>query len=1027
MKLFRTLILVLTLLGIAGCGNCGLDPSQFIPKDMLPSDAPDFGPKTPDLDASTDLPDTRKLPNDVNISFDFGNPDQAILPFALRAIVPNSGPLRGENQVRILGDALPAETVIFIGSQKMEVQLIGGALIGRIPKGSGAGPVSVKAITRDGTIRTLVDAYTYVEDLRIDTVSPKLVSTDGGHEIEIRGTGFSDPIAVSFSSDDALGVNFINSSLLRVIVPPRPRGFASLRVTTRSESVEKTKALEYFDEIRIEKIIPASGLITGGDIIEIFGKGFTTQSTVSFDGIPAEILSVDINQAKIRLKTPAHTLGLADVFVRTSKSSAVLKNGFYYRENNDPILADISPNLGPVSGGNIVRLIGHGLDAPMARFFFGATEGSPILAESSFVDITVPAGVLGSVDVIFQAGPQEINRLKGAYSYENDLIITSLTPASGPSVGGTQLQVIGEGFTGLTEFKLGGRTLPFTVISDTEIHATTLPYLDGKVNLHIKRNGLHAKKQDAFIFMSTPEIWGFSPTRGARSGGTYVHIRGRGFFGNLGVQLDGISGSQIQRLDRNNIIFYTPPHVPGDAILKVTTDTNIAEGPYAYSYFEPASRFGGASGDAVDGAVNITVFALSEGPLKEAFVMLSTRADTRYQGYTDANGQLTLSGPGVIGAQTTTATAAGYSTATLQSVDAENITILLNKLDPNPGSGGGDPPPEARIFGSISADAKLADPADEHTFNMAVVATTKSSIGGSSFPPPGNNSIVLGQSGRFDIRSRTGDLALLGLCGTYHEPSGVFTPQFMDVERFIFLGNKEELKIDLKCTIPLDQVHQYKLINGQFAPTGPDMNRVQVFWDFGFEGVFPSRVTGQTLSNIVGVSHQPEVKGELADLKFIARGGSFSAFGSPFTISTLLNITNPLATIEMPTLLDVPHALHPLPGGIVENNRISFAGSVSFQPDFYIGIIRNDVGIPVYQFLLPGTEHTFVLPEFPDFSSLAVDKRPVPFQQGALNLTVIAARLRAGHIYEAFSYRDIDSGQWEAYAQNSWAIKLPQN
>ena len=160
-------------------------------------------------------------------------------------------------------------------------------------------------------------------------------------------------------------------------------------------------------------------------------------------------------------------------------------------------------------------------------------------------------------------------------------------------------------------------------------------------------------------------------------------------------------------------------------------------------------------------------------------------------------------------------------------------------------------------------------------------------------------------------------------------------------------------------------------------------------------------------------------------MNFIASGGSFSGFGAPFTIANLLEISDPKVVIELPTLLDVPHALQPLPGGVVENNQISFAGGAPFIPDFFVGFLRNERGITVYQFFLPGDETAFVLPTFPDFSALPVDKRPAPLAQGPLSLTIVAAKMRAGHVYEALSYRDIDPGLWESYSQNSWSVRLP--
>ena len=51
------------------------------------------------------------------------------------------------------------------------------------------------------------------------------------------------------------------------------------------------------------------------------------------------------------------------------------------------------------------------------------------------------------------------------------VVVTSLSPTSGPSLGGTQVTIAGAGFTGATQVTFGGAPATFTVNSDTQITA----------------------------------------------------------------------------------------------------------------------------------------------------------------------------------------------------------------------------------------------------------------------------------------------------------------------------------------------------------------------------------------------------------------------------------------------------------------------------------------------------------------------------------------------------------------------------
>lgn len=55
--------------------------------------------------------------------------------------------------------------------------------------------------------------------------------------------------------------------------------------------------------------------------------------------------------------------------------------------------------------------------------------------------------------------------------------ISSITPVSGFSGGGTTVHVVGIGFTGTTDVKIDGVTVGFTVVNDTHLTLTTNPHL----------------------------------------------------------------------------------------------------------------------------------------------------------------------------------------------------------------------------------------------------------------------------------------------------------------------------------------------------------------------------------------------------------------------------------------------------------------------------------------------------------------------------------------------------------------------
>jgi hypothetical protein len=1015
----RAALLVLMSMAL-GCGDC-VSVNDFVDiTDVRPDIENDAGRDSSDPKDSGNTTNPDGGEKDFGPLFDFGFNDADFnQPFAITAVVPGTGPVGGGTMVRIDGTGLEDGSTVFFGSQPVEATLSQGRLVARTPAGS-PGPVSVKVLAPDGESRVLTDAFRYVTGLVIQGVSPTRIPTIGGVEVEITGEGFEPNSAVSFSGDPALRVSFVSSGILRALAPPRARGFVDVRVTTPYASAIRARAIEYFVPLEITEITPASGLIGGGDTVVLKGAGFDSTMQVRFDGILAQVVNINVVQQAAQVITPAHGVGLVDVSVSTEFEAATREDGFYYAANTAPILAAIAPGFGPESGGNEALLIGQGLNTAGATFTIGGAAVTVTASTATAARVSVPAGS-GLADVVFAVSGVETSRLSQAYSYLPDLRVTAVNPATGSVEGGNQVTLTGKGLVGAT-VTFGGVEAEVISATDTQITVTVPAHSAGIVDVSVERDGLQAKATGAYTYIDRLEVWGFTPVRGSVAGGTFIQVRGRGFLGNLVVDLDGVVGDAVRRIDQNNLTFLSPPHAEGEAELTVSTGQNDATAPYTYAYFNPASRLGGASGGPVNGAVNVTVYSLGGGPLENAFVMLSTRTDTPYQGFTDINGMITLSGADLLGPQTTTATKTGYSTATIQTVDAENITLFLNILDPPPNPGGGALPPSAAVFGNIKATGKLSDPADQNTYDLAIVGTTTRTIFGNN-PSAGPNAIVLGE-GRYELNTRIGDMAIVGLCGEFNSLTQVFTPKLMAVKRFVFANDLDRLEHDLVCDIPLDETLTFKLTNTSYAPSGPNTNRADVFWDFGFEGVFRSPISGQSLSNIVSVTNQPKMNGVLDDVRFVAIAGSFTNQGAPFSRAKTERFAFTQNIVSVPPLLDVPLLISPVAGGVVQNGSIRFESDGPYYPDFFYLVLRNDSGIPVWQWVIPGSQAYALLPEFPDFSGLPADIRPAPMVAGALYLSIFAARTTPSFLFETISYREIDNESWTAYSLNATTIQL---
>jgi hypothetical protein len=953
--------------------------------------------------------------------------DAGLADLELTNLAPSRGPVAGGTQFVIEGAGFTSETTVYFGRRQTEVQMVDGRLVGRTPEGAGPGTVTVKALDPQTGEASLNDGFTYVTSLKVDSVTPSRVPTDGGIEVTIDGAGFGQETRASFDGETALRHDVVDSETLRVVTPTNDAGPATLRLTGREESTSVEGAVTYFTPLEVDSVTPAAGPTAGGTRVTIRGQGFESGMTVMFGGETATIESVASDGTEATVTIPAHAAGLVDMSVETPSGDATLRqDAFYYRSQSDEFrVAAVEPAVGPASGGEEVRVIGAGLNASGVSLEFGGNVASIVRSGTGYVVVDLPAHGPGVVDVVAADGSGATSRLDGGFEYVSDLEVTNVSPAEGDAAGGTSVTIEGSGFSGVNNVSFGNVRAQFSVASDSEITATTPSHAPGTFDVQVDRGEMSATAENAFTFVEDLEVFGLSPVRGSSGGGTYVEIRGRGFTGDMGVTFGSNSGSEIELLDSQTVAVRTPKHQPGAVDVTVRRENERAIAPIRYTYFNPSNRSGGAWGGPIEGSVNVTVYSSQGQPIPGAFVMLSTNPETTYKGTAGPNGFVTLSGPDIYGAQTITATAAGYSTTSVQKVDAENVTVILTPS----ASGNGSPPPgppTATFEGRLTGLDKVAEPSKSE-YRMGIVLATKPHPWART-PEPGGNHIVERGNGDYELITQIGDLALVAFGGLYDSETDEFTPVSMGLKRYQSAAGNKTYQRDIDLDIPLDEDLTFKLSNPPQSEGGPDINRVTPYYDFGFEGVINATTIAEGDSTVLTAEGVAALNGKLSDVSYMAIGGSYTQetegqLPPPQSVSVKRDITSTDQVVGMPNLIGVPFVTTPDSGEKPYNNIISLGLNSANRPDLFYARILTPMGSPVWDAFIPGSSSRVQLPEFPDFSHLPPSQRPEPYASGDYLLYVVGID-HPTLDYNSFSYSDLSREKWRAFSQYSQWIQF---
>jgi hypothetical protein len=214
----------------------------------------------------------------------------------------------------------------------------------------------------------------------------------------------------------------------------------------------------------------------------------------------------------------------------------------------------VSPAGGIAKGGTSVTITGSGFTGATG-VSFGGTAADFTVVSGTEITATSPPGS-GTVDItVATADGGSATSAADQFTYTAPALpqVTGVFPAGGTTAGGTSVTITGTGFTGATGVSFGGMAADFTVVSGTQITATSPPG-SGTADITVTTaDGTSATSPaDQFAYISPPIVTSVSPATGTAKGGTSVTITGTGFTGATGVSFGGtaanftfVSGTEI--------------------------------------------------------------------------------------------------------------------------------------------------------------------------------------------------------------------------------------------------------------------------------------------------------------------------------------------------------------------------------------------------------------------------------------------------------------------------------------------------
>lgn len=502
----------------------------------------------------------------------------------------------------------------------------------------------------------------------VSAVSPTSGSILGGTPVTITGTGFGSGASVVIGGVAATNVTVANGTTITAATGARSAGTVSVVVT--NADTQAGTLIDGFTYVApaptVSSIDPGSGTTLGGTPVTITGTGFASDATVAIGGVGATGVAV-VSATTITATTGSHSAGAVSVVVTNADTQAgSLVNAYTYVA--PPTVSSISPVSGSTLGGTAVTIAGTGFASGASVTLGGAAATDVTVVNATTITATTGAHNAGAASIVVTNADTQTGALASGYVYIAPPTVSSISPMSGSTLGGTPVTITGTGFTSGASVTLGGvAATAVTVVNATTITATTGPRAAGTVGILVRNADAQSDTlSNRYSYVNPPTVSSISPVSGSTDGGTAVTIVGTGFTSGASVALGGVAATGVVVVAATTITATTGARSTGAVSVVVTNvDTQAGALGNAYTYLPPSPIIISAPSSRTipyGQATTLTVVAAGMGPVG-------------YQWYVGPTG--TRSSP-IAGATSSSLTTAAHTSATSYWVKVSNALGSAN-------------------------------------------------------------------------------------------------------------------------------------------------------------------------------------------------------------------------------------------------------------------------------------------------------------------------------------------------------------
>lgn len=563
-----------------------------------------------------------------------GGPDPAP---TVSSVSPNSGPTTGGTSITITGTGFVSGASVHLGTvAATNVNVTNSTTITAITPAQSAGTVNVSVTNPDEQTGTLPQAFTYTEPSQ-----PSVPAFDHVFVVVLENQSFSDAMAGMPFLNKLAGrygnaVNFFANTQPSIgdyfwlTTGQNITNDSNFNGTVTADNIVRQLTLAGKSWNAYAENLPSVGY-TGGDVYpyvkrhnpfayfsDILNNPSQANRIVPFSQFSIDLANGQLpNYSFIIPNQHNNSHDCPPSIPNCTNADKLTTADQWLKENIDPLIAsqtfrqnglliitfDESTDADTQhGGGHIVTLV----ISPKAKQAF---QSNTFYQHQSTLRLTAEALGLTTFPGAAATAP---NMAEFFTATPNTApIVSTISPTSGPTAGGTTVTISGTGFANGATVTFGSTAASnVNVLGSTTITAVAPAHASGAVNVVVTNpGGQSGTKTNGYTYTTSgtpaPTVSTVSPSSGPTTGGTQITITGTNFALGATVTVGGNPATGVIVNNSTTITATTPAHAAGTVDVVVTNNTGQSgTKTNAFTYTSPGGETVLLADDFNDGSLN---------------------------------------------------------------------------------------------------------------------------------------------------------------------------------------------------------------------------------------------------------------------------------------------------------------------------------------------------------------------------------------------------------------------------------------